>query len=191
MSQILCHGDVTTIVVPQTFSDLSGTATGAQLPGGAPTGSGVVVMASGPTITGATLSGSTVSSGILQTKRLNIHGGTAISSGNIALSAGWGTSPTLTIVRGTDQAAVIQITAKATVSANPTVTVTFADGTFTQVPVVVPSRSDTVAAAGAPTASVANEWVVTNTTATAVTFTFVGTPVANNIYGLTWIALGI
>ena len=126
----------------------------------------------------------------VQTKRLNVHGGTALVSGNIALSSGWGTSPTLTINRGVDQAASIQITAKATTAANPTVTVTFADGTFTQIPVVVPTRTDITAATGAPSTSVANDWVPTTVSATQVVFTFNGTPVANSVYGLAWIALG-
>jgi len=126
----------------------------------------------------------------VQTKRLNVHGGTALVSGNIALSSGWGTSPTLPINRGADQAASIQITAKATTAANPTVTVTFADGTFTQIPVVVPTRTDTTAATGAPSASVTNHWVPTTVSATQVVFTFNGTPVANSVYGLAWIALG-
>lgn len=127
----------------------------------------------------------------IQAKRLNVHGGTALVAGDIALSAGWGTSPTLTINRGVDQAASIQITAKATVAANPTVVVTFHDGTFTQIPVVVACRTDVTSANSTPTAAITNQWAVTTVTATAVTFTFVGTPVANSIYGLAYIALGI
>lgn len=191
MSQTICHGDVTILTLPQSFTDLSGSCGSGQLPGGAPTGTGAVVMASSPTIAAPTLSGTAISSGVFQTKRLNIHGATALVAGDIVLSSGWGTSPTLTISRGVDQAAAITITAKATVAANPTVTLTFHDGTFTQIPIVIPARTDVAATAGAPTATVSNEWVVTSISATVVTFTFLGTPVANSVYGLSWIALGI
>lgn len=195
MSQTFCHGDVTSLVIPQGFSDLTGVASSGQLPGGAPTGSGVVVMQTSPTIASPTITGTEsasniTASGTVTAKRLTTHSGTALVSGNIALSAGWGTSPTLAINRGTDQAASIQITAKATVGANPTVIVTFADGTFTQIPVVVACRTDVVGANSTPTAAITNQWAVTTVTATAVTFTFVGTPVANSVYGLAWIALG-
>lgn len=128
--------------------------------------------------------------GVVSAQRFNAHGGTALASGNIALSSGWGTSPTLTINRGTDQGASVQITAKATVAANPTVTVTFANGTWTTAPVVVACRTDTTAATGAPSASVSNQWAVTSVTATAVTLTFNGTPVANSSYGLSFICMG-
>lgn len=188
MSQTVCHGDSTTTVLPQAFSDLTGTATSGQLPGGAPTGSGAVVMQNSPIIASPTITGTEsatniTASGTVTAKRLTAHSGTVLIAGNIVLSSGWGTIPTLVVNRGVDQAASIQITAKATVAANPTVTVTFADGTFTQIPVVIASRTDI----SAPTAA---NWSVTTVTATAVTFTFVGTPVANSVYGLAWIALG-
>jgi hypothetical protein len=128
--------------------------------------------------------------GAFQAKRFNAHGGTVPTSTSFTLSSGWGTSPTLTIVEGTDQACYITIVAKATVGASPTVTYTFKDGTWTQVPIIVCCRADVVAAAAAPGATVTNQWVVTSISATAVTFTFNGTPVANNTYGLAWIAMG-
>jgi hypothetical protein len=93
-------------------------------------------------------------------------------------------------VRGTDQGAVFTITAKATTGSTPTITLTFRDGTWTTVPVIVVSRQDVVAAAAAPGATVTNQWVVTSVSATAVVFTFNGTPVANSTYGLSFIAMG-
>lgn len=146
--------------------------------------------ASSPTFTGVATAAAITATGVVSAQRFNAHGGTALASGNIALSSGWGTSPTLTINRGTDQGASIQITAKATVAANPTVTVTFANGTWTTAPVVVACRTDTTAATGAPSTSVSNQWAVTSVTATAVTLTFNGTPVANSSYGLSFICMG-
>jgi len=122
--------------------------------------------------------------------RYSGHNGTALAASDYAASSGWGTAPTLTAVRGTDQGATFTVTAKATVGASPTITLTFHDGTWTTVPVVVVCRQDVVAAAAAPGATVTNQWVVTSVSATAVVFTFNGTPVANNVYGLSFIAMG-
>jgi hypothetical protein len=131
-----------------------------------------------------------VTAGVVTAKRYNAHAGTALAASDYAASSGWGTSPTKTAVGGTDQGATFTITAKATVSASPTITLTFHDGTWTTVPVIVVSRQDVVAAAAAPGATVTNQWVVTSVSATAVVFTFNGTPVANNTYGLSFIAMG-
>ena len=123
-------------------------------------------------------------------KRLDAHQGTALVAGDFAASSGWGTNPVITVNRGTDQAGSITIQAKATVGASPTITLTFHDGTWTTAPVVIPVRVDVVAAAAAPGATVTNQWVVTSVSATGVVFTFNGTPVANNTYGLDFICIG-
>ncbi len=118
-------------------------------------------------------------------QRFKATQGTTLSTGYFALSAGWGTSPVLTVVRGTDQAASITIQAKATVGANPTVTLTFKDGTWTNPPIVVCGRTELTAATAAPAAAVSNEWVPTTISATQIVFTFNGTPVATSTYGPT------
>lgn len=159
-----CNGDSTTI--PTTFAQLSTT-------GGLPTL---------PALT---------STGVLSGQRISAHGGTALVTGDFVLSAGWGTSPVLTVVRGTDQAAAITIQAKATVGANPTVTLTFKNGTWTTIPIVICGRTELVAATGAPAAAVSNEWVPTTISATQIVFTFNGTPVANSTYGLSFICMGV
>lgn len=104
--------------------------------------------------------------------------GTALATTDYALSAGWGTSPSKAVA-GTDTAGRVSITAAATTSANPTVTLTFKGGTFTTIPVVVATRGDIAT----PTTG---WWAVTGTTATTATFTFVGTPTAGNVYILNW-----
>jgi len=116
--------------------------------------------------------------------------GTALATSDFVLSAGWGTSPVLTVVGGNDQCASITIQAKATVGANPTVTLTFKNGTWTNAPIVVCGRTELSAATGAPAAAVSNEWVPTTVSATQVVFTFNGTPVANSTYGLSFICMG-
>lgn len=137
-----------------------------------------------PSITTPSFSGAAVA------KRFGAANGTPLVTGDFVLSAGWGTSPTLTIVRGTDQAASITIVAKATVGANPTVTLTFHDGTWTNQPIVVCGRTEIAAATGAPAAAVSNEFVPTTVSATQIVFTFNGTPVANSTYGLSFICMG-
>jgi hypothetical protein len=116
--------------------------------------------------------------------------GTPLVAGDFAASAEWGTSPVITVVGGTDGCASVTIQAKATTAASPTLTLTFKDGAWTTIPVVIPARTDIVAATAAPGATVTNEWVVTSVTSTQAVFTFLGTPVANNTYGLAFICIG-
>jgi hypothetical protein len=127
---------------------------------------------------------------VVSAQRYNSHAGTVLVTADYALSSGWGTSPTFTAVRGTDQAAAFTITAKATVGANPTITLTFHDGTWTNAPIVVCGRTEIVAATGSPSTSVSNEFVPTSVTATQIVFTFNGTPVANSTYGCSFICMG-
>jgi hypothetical protein len=119
----------------------------------------------------------------LQTWRLSGHLATALVSGDFG-NSGWGTSPTFAVTRGTDMAAQVTMTCGTTPSANPTITLTFKDGTWSTIPVVVACRADS---AVAPTTAY---WAVTAVSATAVTFTFVGTPTAGNVYGLAFHCLG-
>lgn len=132
----------------------------------------------------------TLQHGKVSGKRFDSHQGTALVAADFVASAEWGTSPVLTVVGGTDQAASITIQAKTTTSASPKITLTFKDGTWTNVPVVIAQRTDVVAATAAPGATVTNQWVVTAVTATSVEFTFNGQPVANNTYGLAFEVFG-
>jgi len=181
-----------TLVAPVLGTPASGTLTNCTFPVLNQNTTGTAGGLTGtPAITvGAITSASETCSGVVQAKRMTAHGGTVPTSTSFALSAGWGTTPTLTIVGGTDQACAITIVAKATVGASPTVTYTFKDGTWTNAPIVVCDRTDVSAAAAAPGATVTNQWATTSVSATAVTFTFNGTPVANNTYGLAWVAMG-
>ena len=122
---------------------------------------------------------------LLQAKRVTARRGTLLVVSDFALSSGWGTS-TLSLVNTTsrDQGGEIYIAAAGTLTTNPTVTLTFADGTFGYVPAVVCARGDQSAPQSA-------YWAVTNITSTAATFMFVGTPVAATNYTLNWIVLGL
>lgn len=97
-----------------------------------------------------------------------IHsGGAALVAGNIIPNANWGGAATITSVAGTDTAGTFIVTASTTPGANPTLTITFTDGTFDDAPIVVVTR-----VAGAQL-TVADSWV---TTAATLVITFNGTP---------------
>lgn len=99
-------------------------------------------------------------------------------------SAGWGFGVSAAVY-ARDVGGRITITAGASsLGANPTLTLTFKDGAWPAVPVVVPARGDHVA----PTTGY---WEVTSRTATGCVFTFIGTPQANNVYVLDWMVVGL
>jgi hypothetical protein len=65
-----------------------------------------------------------------------LGGGTALVVGDIALSPGWGNTATISGLGGTDAAFRFAVTPNGTgIAANPTITVTFHDGTWTTIPI--------------------------------------------------------
>lgn len=108
-------------------------------------------------------------------KRPYYNQGTALVNGSGALSAGWGTSPSLTVSGYDTNFAVVVGSGTGTPTANPSVTVTFADGAWLDTnPVCHADRGD----AATPTAGY---WFNQSTT-TQVVLTFVGTPVTSTNY---------
>ena len=109
--------------------------------------------------------------------------GTTLVTGDVgSLSAGWGTTATVSAVTGTDYAGTITIASSGTgQSANPTGILTFHDGTWTNSPIVIVGRND----AAAPVAGV----ITTAISATTFSFAFNGTPVAGNSYTINFIAM--
>lgn len=109
-------------------------------------------------------------------QRLSNAYGTAQSNGNVGLT-GWGAGATSTIT-GTDTLFRVTATAGTGPSANPTIQVTFADGSYGSLPgaYCFANRTD----AASPT----GYWTTTPTgvTNTSTTLTFVGTPVAASVY---------
>ena len=109
--------------------------------------------------------------------------GTSHVAGDYALSAGWGTSPSASPA-ARDTGGRVTITAgTGSPGANPTVTLTFKDGTWTTIPGIVAARGDIIAPAG-------GYWALTTPSATAPIFTFVGTPVASAVYILDYNVTG-
>lgn len=103
-------------------------------------------------------------------------GGTALAAAGVVPSAGFGSTAAVVVTAGSnDTRGRFQITASGTgQAANPTCAVTFADGAFDAAPFVHCSRADIVATAGLTR--------ITTRATTGFTFTFVGTPVANDVY---------
>ena len=113
-------------------------------------------------------------------------GGGAVVAGDLALSAGWGTTATdaVTLATSRDQALVYTITSGGTGQAvNATITWTFGDGTWTSVPVCMIEQSGgTGLALGQPTRS--------SSSATAYVWIVPGLPVAGSTYEYTMICIG-
>jgi hypothetical protein len=147
------------------------------------TGTGNLVLATSPSITTPTISDPTIT-GNAAVKRIKATQGTALVIGDVGTLTGWGTTATVAAVTGTDAAGSITITSNGTgQTINPTFVLTFHDGTWTNSPLVVASRTDV----SGPAAN----WQITSTTATAVTFQFNnGTPSAGANYSLNFIAVG-
>jgi hypothetical protein len=103
--------------------------------------------------------------------------GTALVAGDFVLSGGWGAGAAVSAVTGTDMAWQITVTAGGAPGPNPTVTLTFKDGTFTNVPIC---QTKMVGGTGA------YAFLSDAPTATTNVITYQGTPVA----GLTYILSG-
>jgi hypothetical protein len=127
----------------------------------------------------------TIVFGTAQAKRLTARKGSVVVAGDFALSAGWGASAAAVMLNSTsrDQGGQVSIQANGTTTANPTVTLTFHDGTWGNAPAVQAVRGDT----HTPTTAY---WAVSTVTATTVQFIFVGTPTTGTNYTLNWSAMG-
>lgn len=135
-----------------------------------------------PTSQTGTASSVTVrdASGRLTSKRF-ITDGTALVAGDFALGAGWGVGSTVTAITGTDMAWNITVTAAGVPAANPTVTLTFKDGTFTNVPICVTKWNGGTGAAA---------FVQDAPTATTNVITFLALPIAGLTYVLSGYTIG-
>lgn len=123
--------------------------------------------------------------GIVTTKRVNVDSATTLVSGDFSLSAGWGNTAALaiTVTTSKDQACCVTITTGGTgIAANPTLTLTFHDGTWTNVPVCIAHQTG------------GNDFIsditVTARSATAYTFQFNGTPTTAKTYEISILTMG-
>ncbi len=119
-------------------------------------------------------------------KRLNANLGLNLVAGDFALSAGWGTTATISAIGGagtsTDARGKFTINSSGTgQAANPTVTITFKDLAWVTTPVAFVGRN------GGNQPSVLPTWAES---ATTLVITFPGTPVAGESYTFQYIVIG-
>lgn len=99
--------------------------------------------------------------------RLKATRGSALVAGDFSIGAGWGSTASIASVSGTDAAGSITILTGGTgIAANPSITFTFHDGTWTNPPIVVVSRGDvqTAGHVAAVTISATQVVFIVNTT---------------------------
>jgi hypothetical protein len=121
--------------------------------------------------------------GVASLKRIKASSGTALVAGDFALSGGWGSTAAVSAITGTDQAFQFTVTPSgAGIGANPTITLTFKDGTWTSSPIAVVQR------AGGSDATPSSIGLVA--TATTLTIAPVYTPVSGNTTIFSVIVMG-
>ena len=130
---------------------------------------------------GLTVSAGTTSLQITTAKRYLGSNGTAHVAGDYALSGSWGGGSVSVVAK--DTGGRVSITAAGVPTVNPTIALTFKDGTWTNAPSVSYSRGEFLA----PTTAV---WSLTTITATVATWTFSGVPTAGFVYILDFVTMG-
>ncbi|MCU1256907.1 MAG: hypothetical protein JWM83_3206, partial [Candidatus Angelobacter sp.] len=131
-----------------------------------------------PAISDPTITGNT------NVKRIKANQGSSLVVGDVGgLSAGWGSTASVSSVAGNDVIGQINITSNGTGQAvNATFTLTFHDGTWTTAPLCLVVRSDGNGPSGA--------MVPNAMTATAATFFLNALPVAGTTYSATFMCVG-
>src|SRR5713226_7874826 len=111
----------------------------------------------------------------LQPRRIGTSG-TPVTISNFSLSAGWGTTASISDVSRTDQAFQVSVNATGTGQApSPNIILTFIDGTFTSVnPIYVCGHADI----NTPIVP----WVTSSSSTTQLNVLFNGTPTASSNY---------
>lgn len=131
---------------------------------------------------GATEKARIDSSGNVIINRLKATKGNSLVSGDFALSGGWGNTASVGTITGTDQRGQFTVTSNGTgQSANPTITLTFHDGTWTTAPFACVQANGGTGNQSIPT------WA---STATTLTLTIPITPIAGSTYTFSFIVMG-
>ncbi len=125
-------------------------------------------------------------SGLATFARVFRSGGTAIATTDVALGAGWGANAVVSVVTGNDSRGTITVTTSVldTPTANPTLTLTFKDGTWTTVPFALANLDQTSTGLTGPAES--------HCTATTLVIELVLTPTAltSNTYIINFMVVG-
>lgn len=117
-------------------------------------------------------------------ERIKASGGTALENSDFALSSGFGDSASVAVDAGsTDQRGSITVTCGGTgQGANPTITLTFKDGTWTDAPFAVACRVTGNDQQTIP--------ITVATTATTLVMTFRGTASGSEVYKIAYMVMG-
>ncbi len=114
---------------------------------------------------------------LLRTTRVSLGAATALVAGDFALSAGWGSTASKGSILGTDGSWTMTVTTGGiNIAANPTIALTFKDGTWTTAPVCIVDMNTTSDATNL------GDKISNTESATVLTITFNGTPITANTY---------
>jgi hypothetical protein len=125
------------------------------------------------------------STGNTTSKRFNVDNATTITSGAFAIGAGWGSTASIAITVATskDSAYIVTITTGGSgIAANPTLQITFVDGTWTNIPAcrqIQTGGND-----------IFGDVTVTARSATAYTYQWAGTATSGKTYEFTQTCTG-
>ena len=122
----------------------------------------------------------------VRASRIAARDATVVVTGDFSLSAGWGTTATVSsvVTRSRDQRGTLTVSSSGTgQAANPTIVFTFTDGAWTTA-----APFATIMREGGDQVTVGVR--VTAITTTSLTMTFDGTPVDTETYVITWMILG-
>jgi len=127
--------------------------------------------------------------GALLGNRYHSSRGTLLVAGDFALSAGWGTTATVSNVLGRDGASFFRVNSLGTGQlANPTIVITFTDGSWgSNTPIPFAGRVSSTGQSDQPEVII----VPTAITPTVLTLIFRGTPVAAEEYGISFHMVGM
>jgi hypothetical protein len=134
----------------------------------------------------ATVSGNITDQGVVNYKRLRANQGSALVTGDFALtgSPSWGAGASVAAVTGQDSSFDVTVTSGSSgVGTNPGFTLTFHDGAWPNSPTCVVSRGDFAT-------PLADQWNVTSQTTTQIVVAFIGTPNASTTYQANVICIG-
>lgn len=118
---------------------------------------------------------SSITNATAELKRVKGNQGTPLSRKNVSLGQEWGFGASVLSILGYDPNFVVVVKAGRSVSVNPSLSVTFADGSWNTPCVPSTTRGDTNIPASAT-------WTVSSKNAKGITLTFVGTPASGKDY---------
>lgn len=116
-----------------------------------------------------------ISSVTSELKRLAENQGTQLSAKNVSLGQGWGGKASVVSILGYDPNFALTVKSGITATINPSLKISFADGSWSNFCVPSATRGDT----NIPTTAT---WTVSTLSSKGMTLTFIGTPISRTAY---------